>query len=390
MASGKAVYPLAAKAKRWDEVLFVLAAYRLLSPGSEWRLHRERFDKSALADLLGLDAVLGAINTLYRCHDRLPANKQAVFDPMLDFQLGQDAAELLVLQTKPRNLPNQVAHNPDQAVVGQASQPIRLRRGHPQLESHSSALNFPAARKSAPVAIRRSSAMQTRCSAGEMGFGRADARRVVADFDGGMAWSDAGALLPAGADTAIGLIDRFVSCLGDRRGPLFTVHALKAVVARRVFGPALGDEDLNDHDELRLDPVLGVLLGAMATRPRREHHEQTGHAVAFAFIVMPRGFSRLDGDRRTRLDESGSSNLFKLVEATPTPRRRPSCSASVHFFSTEGFRPAIMGHERKTRAARRGGRLAAAVRAGEPRHGTGGPARGLRSREGACLRFGGD
>jgi transposase len=76
--------PLSRKGTRWDEVLFVLVTYRLLSPGSEWRLHREWFDKSALGDLLGSDASLSQINTLYRCHDLLLAHKQAVFDHLVD------------------------------------------------------------------------------------------------------------------------------------------------------------------------------------------------------------------------------------------------------------------------------------------------------------------
>src|SRR5207248_10389301 len=67
------------KGTRWDQVLFVLVAYRLLAPGSEWRLHREWFQRSALADLLGEDAGLAEIHKLYRCHDRLLAHKQAVF-----------------------------------------------------------------------------------------------------------------------------------------------------------------------------------------------------------------------------------------------------------------------------------------------------------------------
>jgi hypothetical protein len=94
-----------------------------------------------------------------------------------------------------------------------------------------------------------------------MGFGRAGGRRVVADFDGGMVSSDAGVLLLGEADKAIKLTDRFAACFGDRRSPLFTVHPLKALVAQRVFALALGYEDLNDHEELRCDPVLGVLLG---------------------------------------------------------------------------------------------------------------------------------
>src|SRR6516164_2977704 len=68
------------KGTHWDQVLFVLVAYRLLAPGSEWRLHREWFQRSALADLLGEDAGLAEIHKLYRCHDRLLAHKQAVFD----------------------------------------------------------------------------------------------------------------------------------------------------------------------------------------------------------------------------------------------------------------------------------------------------------------------
>jgi hypothetical protein len=68
------------KGTRWGQVLFVLVAYRLLAPGSEWRLHREWFLRSALADLLGEDAGLAEIHKLYRCHDRLLIYKQAVFD----------------------------------------------------------------------------------------------------------------------------------------------------------------------------------------------------------------------------------------------------------------------------------------------------------------------
>ena len=71
------------KGTRWDQVLFVLVAYRLLSPGSEWRLHRHWFERSALGDLLGADAALADIHALYGCHDRLLAHKQAVFDHLV-------------------------------------------------------------------------------------------------------------------------------------------------------------------------------------------------------------------------------------------------------------------------------------------------------------------
>jgi hypothetical protein len=58
------------KGTRWDLVLFVLVAYRLIAPGSEWRLHREWYARSALMDLLGTDEALADIHALYRCHDR--------------------------------------------------------------------------------------------------------------------------------------------------------------------------------------------------------------------------------------------------------------------------------------------------------------------------------
>ena len=67
------------KGTRWDEVLAILTVYRLLAPGSEWRLHRQWYRGSALADLLGADETIDE-QVLYRCHDRLLEHKQALFD----------------------------------------------------------------------------------------------------------------------------------------------------------------------------------------------------------------------------------------------------------------------------------------------------------------------
>ena len=75
--------PSSRKGTRWDHVLFILVAYRLLSPGAEWRLHRQWFDRSALGDLLGSDGRIADIHKLYECHDRLLEHKQAVFDHLV-------------------------------------------------------------------------------------------------------------------------------------------------------------------------------------------------------------------------------------------------------------------------------------------------------------------
>ncbi len=71
--------PPSRKGTRWDQVLQTLVSYRLIAPGSEWRLHREWFDKSAMADLLGADYRLAVADTLYRCLDQIVEHKVALF-----------------------------------------------------------------------------------------------------------------------------------------------------------------------------------------------------------------------------------------------------------------------------------------------------------------------
>jgi hypothetical protein len=75
--------PPSRKGTRWDQILQVLAAYRLIAPGSEWRLHREWFGNSAMADLLGADFGLAEAHKLYACHDRLLAHKDALFSHLV-------------------------------------------------------------------------------------------------------------------------------------------------------------------------------------------------------------------------------------------------------------------------------------------------------------------
>ena len=71
------------KGTRWEQILQVPAAYRLIAPGSEWKLHREWFGNSAMADLLGTDFGLAEAHKPYACHDRLPAHKDALFSHLV-------------------------------------------------------------------------------------------------------------------------------------------------------------------------------------------------------------------------------------------------------------------------------------------------------------------
>ena len=108
--------------------------------------------------------------------------------------------------------------------------------------------------------------MHTECSADLFGFAPVERRAVVAGFDGGRMSSDAGALLLGATDRAIGLVERFAACFSDGRAPELVEHEVGTMVGQRIFGIALGYEDLIDHDQLRRDPTLAVLAGKLAAR----------------------------------------------------------------------------------------------------------------------------
>jgi len=108
--------------------------------------------------------------------------------------------------------------------------------------------------------------MQTECSAEQMEFSCVERRRVVAGFDGGTVSSDGGALLLKRADEAIHLVERLAGCFRDGRDQGAVEHSVRTLIGQRVFGMALGYEDLNDHDELRHDPVMGTLIGKLEAR----------------------------------------------------------------------------------------------------------------------------
>ena len=103
--------------------------------------------------------------------------------------------------------------------------------------------------------------MTTECSPTLFEFAPVEGRQVVAAFDGGAITSDAGALLLGETDRAIRLTDRFAACFIDARMAELVEHEVGTMVLQRIVGIALGYEDLNDHDELRHDPVLAVLAG---------------------------------------------------------------------------------------------------------------------------------
>jgi hypothetical protein len=101
--------------------------------------------------------------------------------------------------------------------------------------------------------------LQTQCNRESFEFHPLNQRQVVGRFDGGAITSDAGGLLLREVEKRTGIIARFAACFRDHRAKEQVEHTVKELVAQRVYGLALGYEDLNDHDQLRQDPLLAVL-----------------------------------------------------------------------------------------------------------------------------------
>jgi len=94
-------------------------------------------------------------------------------------------------------------------------------------------------------------------------------RAVMASFDGGAITSDAGALLLRETDLLLRLSERVAQCFTDGRDQTRVDHAIQTLVAQRIHGIALGYEDLNDHDDLRHDPVLALHSTTLEMRARK-------------------------------------------------------------------------------------------------------------------------
>jgi hypothetical protein len=101
----------------------------------------------------------------------------------------------------------------------------------------------------------------TECTQTQFEFTAHFSRQVVARFDGGTITTDCGGLLLREADRRLNLLPRLAQCFLDRRNPVLVEHSVEQLVSQRIYGLALGYEDLNDHEQLRQDPLLRVLAG---------------------------------------------------------------------------------------------------------------------------------
>ena len=147
----------------------------------------------------------------------------------------------------------------------------------------------------------------TQCTQSGFEFETHFSRQVVAGFDGGTISSDAGALLLRQVDRRIGLLPRLAQCFTDFRNPFYVTHDVAGMVSQRVYALALGYEDLNDHDQLRDDPLMGLLAGK-----RKPGAALASKSTLCRLERTPAAGAATDRYKKIRYDEAAIDRL--LVE----------------------------------------------------------------------------
>lgn len=169
------------------------------------------------------------------------------------------------------------------------------------------------------VAIRRMAEEEDSASRSQAGqcrlvFADLGQRQVVGEFDGGSISSDGGAVLLSAVDKRARITERFSQCFTDHRNPDLIEHSVQELTAQRIYGIALGYEDLNDHDDLRRDPLLAVVVGKEdPTGTNRRREQDRGKALG--------GKSTLNRLELTAPEAGPESRYKKIVLNEPAVDR---------------------------------------------------------------------
>ncbi len=151
--------------------------------------------------------------------------------------------------------------------------------------------------------------MTTECNPAQLEFHALGRREVVGRFDGGRITSDGGGVLLREVDLRLGLMGRLASCFIDHRDPELIEHSVQSLLAQRIYALALGYEDLNDHDVLRADSLLALLVGKTdVTGERRARERDRGCPLA--------GSSTLNRLELSEPEQAASSR-YKRIAADP-------------------------------------------------------------------------
>jgi hypothetical protein len=188
--------------------------------------------------------------------------------------------------------------------------------------------------------------MTTECNAREFNFQGLGSRAVTARFDGGAITSDAGGLLLREVEAKTSILRRFAACFTDYRDPERVEHTVPELMAQRIFALALGYEDLNDHDALRHDPLLAVLVGkADPTGQDRRRREDRGKSLAGKSTLNRLELTPVGADEKSRYKKIVArhrdiENFF--VETFLSLHRTPPKEIVLDFDATDD---PIHGHQ---------------------------------------------
>src|SRR3954452_7027177 len=182
------------------------------------------------------------------------------------------------------------------------------------------------------------SPMTTECNSAYLDFPMLGSRQVLADFDGGAISSDGGALLLRQTERLTGIVRQFAACFSDHRDPDLIEHPVEHLLAQRIYGLALGYEDLNDHDDLRRDPLLAAVVGkddpTGKARPRQRDRGKplAGKSTLNRLELTPVGADKRSRYKkiacRTRDVERLFVTLFLQAHARPPERLVPGPDAT--------------------------------------------------------------
>jgi hypothetical protein len=197
--------------------------------------------------------------------------------------------------------------------------------------------------------------MSPECNPNRVHLQGPNRRQITAQFNGGSIVSDAGVLLLTEADRGSRLMERWAECFVDHRDSRYVRHPLLSLLRQRVFGLALGYEDLNDHDELRQDPLLGALLGRaeqpLAGKSTLNRLELTtdGRDLYKKITVDPEAVRRFWVDLYVATHPEAPAQLILDLDATDDPlhgRQEGAffhgyygnyCYLPLYIFTEDGF-----------------------------------------------------
>jgi len=172
--------------------------------------------------------------------------------------------------------------------------------------------------------------MTTECSQTTFPFQPLGRRDVVARFDGGRITSDAGGLLLREAERITGIIRQFAACFCDHRDPKLIEHTVEELITQRVYGLCLGYEDLNDHDQLRHDPLLAVMvgkedpLGGDRSRERDKGKALAGKSTLNRLELTPVGANQKSRYKKITVHRAAARDFFvdAFLQSRPQPPDR--------------------------------------------------------------------